>query len=75
MKTESKKYLVEVRTQFDTCFQRTKNWSKFNTYTADSKADAIRQARHENENGGCFDGRTHGLIWWRATELIAGEGF
>jgi hypothetical protein len=64
-----KTYRVEIRTQFETCTQRTREWSAFNTYRARSKADAVKAARRENDHGGCFDGRTHGLIWWRAIEV------
>jgi len=65
MDSDLKTFDVEVKTQFG---RRTADWSYFNSYYARTKRDAIRQAKRENHDGGCFDGRTHGLIWWRAIE-------
>lgn len=62
-------YRVEVRTQYAPAVERRfLEWGTFGTYHARSKAEAIKQAKRENERGGCIDGRTHGLAWWRAIE-------
>ena len=65
MDSDLKVFDVEVKTQFG---RRNEQWGFFNSYYARNKRDAIRQAKYENWNKGCFDGRTHGLIWWRAIE-------
>lgn len=67
-------FRVEVRTQYAPGSERHfLTWGTFGRYEARSKAEAIGQAKRENERGGCIDGRTHGLAWWRAIEE-KGEG-
>lgn len=61
------RYQVEVKTQYDVARTRTREWSHFEYYNATSKAEAIRQAKSWNHTHGCFDGRTFGLVWWRAS--------
>jgi hypothetical protein len=68
---EAKTYRVEVKTQFDTCSQRTCAWGEFGIYSGRTKADAIKRARRYNETYGCFDRRTNGLVWFRASEVEA----
>lgn len=64
MNSTSKKilssYLVEVSTSFSP------EWRNFGTYTATSKADAIKQAREYNWRNGCLDRISDGRITFRA---------
>ncbi len=64
-----KTFLVEVMTQYGSRFEPAHIWRTFETYSANSKREAIRQARRYNTLHGCLDGRSNGLIWWRAIEL------
>lgn len=73
MPSQLKTFLVEVKTQFETCNDRTKTWTKFNTYSAKDKAEAVKRARRDNFTNMTYDNRTFGLVWFRATEVADDE--
>lgn len=70
MPSDLKTFLVEVKTQFDTCNDRTTSWTKFGTYETKDKAEAIKRARRDNFTNMWYDNKTFGLVWFRATEVV-----
>ena len=65
-----KTYVVEVKAQYG---RKAGQWTRFESFPAKSKAEAIKAARRYNKLHWCLDYRSDGLLWWRASEVESGS--